>query len=140
MSNAHLLQGLPRVCVKRVECEINGSQRITVTITSFPAPCHIQWSAKSKDDDSFKPVDINAEEYKGTTVSFPHPVLVVTQKNQLNKKRHQIAVTNFIGKTVQDISGKKQYLIQLIVIKNHEQMVCILEKKLRDVYYYKWKI
>lgn len=81
----HIYNKVSLECVKRVEREINGSQRITVTITSFPAPCHIQWSAKSKDDDSFTPVDINAEEYKGTTVSFPHPVLVVTQKIKLIK-------------------------------------------------------
>lgn len=116
LSNAHLLQGVPSVFVKGVEGEKNGGRRITVTIISLPAPCHIQWSAKTKDDDSFSPIDINAEVYKGTLVSFPHPVLVVTQKDQLEKKCYQIEVTNFIGKTVQDISGKKQYFIQLIVI------------------------
>lgn len=57
-----------------------------MTITSFPAPYQIQWNAKSKDDDTFTPIDINAEEYDGTTVTFPNPVLVVRQRDQLEKK------------------------------------------------------
>lgn len=84
-----------------------------MTITSFPAPCQIQWNAKSKDDDTFTPIDINAEEYNGTTVAFPHPMLVVRQREN---NCYQIEVTNFIGKTVQTISGRKQYHIDLIVI------------------------
>lgn len=84
-----------------------------MTITSFPAPCEIQWNAKSKDDDTFTPIDINAEEYNGTTVAFPHPMLVVRQREN---NCYQIEVTNFIGKTVQTISGRKQYHIDLIVI------------------------
>lgn len=78
-----------------------------MSIKSFPAPCHVQWSAKSRDDSTFTPFDIYTEEYEGTTVSFPHPVLVVRQRNQLEKYCFQIQVTNFIGKTVQEISGKK---------------------------------
>lgn len=57
-----------------------------MTITSFPAPCQIQWNTKRKDDhDTFTPIDINAEEYDGTTVTFPHPVLVVRHRDQLEK-------------------------------------------------------
>lgn len=97
-----------------------------MTITSFPAPYQIQWNAKSKDDDTFTPIDINADEYDGTTVTFPNPVLVVRQRDQLEKKCYQIEVTNFIGKTVQTISGRKQYYIQLIVIVKFCQNVNIL--------------
>lgn len=57
-----------------------------MTIKSLPSPCHVQWSAKRKDDENFTPIDINTEEYKGTTISFPHPVLAVRQKDQLEKK------------------------------------------------------
>lgn len=87
-----------------------------MTITSFPAPCKIRWNAKSIDDDTFTPIDINAEEYDGTTVTFPHSVLVVRLRDQLEKNCYQIEVTNFIGKIMQTISGRKVYYIQLIVI------------------------
>lgn len=80
-----------------------------MTITSFPAPCQIRWNAKRKDDDTFTPIDINADEYNGTTVTFPHPMLVVRQRDQLENNCYQIEVTNFIGKIVQTISGRKQY-------------------------------
>lgn len=74
-----------------------------MTIKSLPAPCHIQWSANTKDDNSFTPIDTNAEEYKETTVSFPNSVFVVRQRDQPEEKCYQIEVLNFIGKTVQDI-------------------------------------
>lgn len=82
-----------------------------MTIESFPVPHHVQWSAKSKDEEIFTPININAEEYKGTTVSFPHPVLVVRQGDQLEKTCYQIEVANFIGKTVLEISCKKNPII-----------------------------
>lgn len=88
-----------------------------MTITSFPTPCQIQWNATSKNSDTFTPIDISAEEYDGTTVTFPHPVLVVRQRDQLEKNCYQIEVTNFIGKIVQTISGRKLYYIQLIIIE-----------------------
>lgn len=110
-------KGIPSVFSERVEDEKNGGRRIIVTITSFPAPCQIRWNAKSKDDETFTPIDINAEEYDGTTVTFPHPMLVVRQRDQLENNCYQIEVTNFIGKIVQAISGRKLYYIQLIIIK-----------------------
>lgn len=82
-----------------------------MTIESFPVPYHVQWSAKSKDEEIFTPININAEEYKGTTVLFPHPVLVVRQGGQLEKNCYQIEVANFIGKTVLEITGKNNPII-----------------------------
>lgn len=90
---------------EKTEDEQNGGQWITVTINSIPAPCHVQWSAKGKEENTFTPIDINAEEYKGTTVTLPYPVLFVRQKNQLENNCFRIEVTNFIGKTGQDIFG-----------------------------------
>lgn len=93
--------------MENIENESNGGLRFSVTIKSLPVPCHVQWIAKSKDDDNFTPIDIYSEDYTGSTVSFPHPVLVVKQRGQLEEKSFHIEVTNFIGKTVQEISGKK---------------------------------
>lgn len=104
--------------MEKTENENNGGQRIFVTIKSTPAPFHVQWSAKSqKEYDTFTPIDINAEEYKGTTVSFPHPMLFVRQKDQLQKNCFQIEVTNFIGKTVHEISGKTLNVLNLCLNK-----------------------
>lgn len=99
----------------RVDDEKNV-RRITLTIKSLPAPNKIQWNAKNKDDDTFTPININSKEYKGTTVSFPHPLLVVRQSDQLEKTSYKIEVINFIGKTVQSIPGKKQFFVLLKVI------------------------
>lgn len=110
-----------------------------MTITSFPAPCQIRWNAKSKDDDTFTPIDINADEYNGTTVTFPHPMLVVRQRDQLENNCYQIEVTNFVGKIVQTISGRKQYYPSNSYIKRSsihhplqnswisENLICITE-------------
>lgn len=100
---------------EQIEDNINGGHRITVTIRSLPTPWLIQWSARKKDDNSFKPIDINAREYKGSTVSFPHPVLVLSRRDQLEKYCFQIEVTNFIGKTMHEISGKEHQCTRLYV-------------------------
>lgn len=107
LGNAHLLQGVPSVYLDRIVDEENGDRWISMKIESFPAPCQIQWNAKSKDDGTFTPIDINAKEYKGTTVSFPNSLLVVRQSDKQEKTCYTIEVTNFIGKAVQDISSKK---------------------------------
>lgn len=102
-----LLKGRPSLLLEKQEDENTGRQRFTLTIQSFPAPCHIQWSAKVNDDDIFIPVDINAKEYKGTTEYLPHPVLVVNQGNQLEKYTYKIEVESFVGSTIEVFSGKK---------------------------------
>lgn len=107
ISKEHFLQGYPIIFLEKIEDKNNGRHSITVMIESLPAPYHVQWSSKNKDDEHYTPIDINTEEYEGTTVSFPHPVLVVRQKGQLEKNCFKIEVTNFIGKTVHEISGKK---------------------------------
>lgn len=82
----------------------------TVEITSIPSPCHAQWNVKSKGEETFTPLDVYAEEYHGSTNSLPHPMLVVTGKDQLEKNIYQIRVTNFVGSTVEEISGKTSNL------------------------------
>lgn len=97
--------GAPTVSVEKTEDAIDGGMWITVTIKSVPAPCHVQWSTKGKEEDTFNPININDEEYKETTVAFPHPVLFLRQKDQLENNCFRIEVKNFIGKTRLDISG-----------------------------------
>lgn len=101
-----IFEGKPNVFFERPMTKTDGSQRFSVTIKAIPAPCSVMWSSKTSDDDSFIPVDINACDYKGTTLSFPHPVLVLNEIEQLEKTTYQIEVANFIGKTVKQIPGK----------------------------------
>lgn len=79
-------------------------------ITSNPGPCHAQWNFKSKGEETFTPLDVNAEKYQGSTNSLPHPKLVIKEKDQLKKNTYQIKVTNFVGSTVGEISGKTSNL------------------------------
>eukprot|EP00105_Crassostrea_gigas_P007551 XP_011421835.1 PREDICTED: uncharacterized protein LOC105324463 [Crassostrea gigas] len=76
----------------------------TVEITSNPGPCHAQWNFKSRGEETFSPLDVNAEKYQGSTNSLPHPKLFIKEKDQLKKKIYQIKVTNFVGSTVEEIS------------------------------------
>lgn len=89
------------------KCEIkeNGSHYFTVTIKAFPAPCSVQWSKKKNEEGCFTPIDVNTEEYKGTSNSLPHPVLVVNSKKHLEDNCFLIEVSNFVGSTKETISG-----------------------------------
>lgn len=100
------LTDIPQVCLKRSENQ-DGSQVFTMVIKSIPAAYLAQWKVKGKDDDIFKLVDVNAEEYKGTSNSLPCPVLVVKKKEQLQNKRFHIEVDNFVGSRTTEISGRK---------------------------------
>lgn len=86
--------------------ENNDCICFTVEITSSPSPYHAQWNIKSKGDETFTALDVNAEEYQGSTNSLPHPTLVVLEKDQLEKNIYQIIVTNFVGSTIKEVSGK----------------------------------
>lgn len=55
--------------------------------------------------DSFKVIDINAAEYKGTSNTLPNPVLVIKQSEQLQTHCFQIEVQNFIGSRKKTITG-----------------------------------
>lgn len=76
-----------------------GSHYCTVTIKAFPAPCSVQWSKKTNEEDCFTPIDVNTEEYKGTLNSLPHSVLVVNSKKHLEDNCFQVEVSNFVGST-----------------------------------------
>lgn len=77
--------------------ESDGSQIFTVTITSIPAAYNIQWQVSENNSDMFTTLDENAEEYRGTSHSVPHPVLVVRLKEHLKNNKYQLEVQNFVG-------------------------------------------
>lgn len=85
----------------------NGRVCFTVTIQSIPAPDFAQWSIKEKSSDTFIPIDENVEEFKGTSHTLPHPVLVVNPKTNLDNYCFQIEIRNFIGCCKKITPGKK---------------------------------
>lgn len=93
--------------MKRLENR-DGCLVFTALIQSIPAAFHAQWKVKGNDDDTFKPVDVNAKEYKGTSNSLPHPVLIVEQKEEIQKQHFYIQVDNFVGSSKTEISSMKK--------------------------------
>lgn len=91
----------------RAENKENGSLLFKARIEAIPTPYHIQWSKRGTSNNSSTPVDVNAEEYKGTTSSLPDPVLVLNNKNELENNSYQITVTNFVGSTA--LLGKNNF-------------------------------
>lgn len=75
----------------------DGNHLIKVTIKSIPEPYFVQWSLKEKHTDVFKPIDVNTEKFKGTSNYLPHPVLIASHLDELEKYCFQIEVRNFIG-------------------------------------------
>lgn len=101
-----ILTDLPSICVERSE-NPDGSQTFTAIIDSVPAAYRAQWNVKDTDDETFTPIDVNAEVYKGTSSnSLPCPVLVVKQKTLSENKCFQIEVYNFVGRSITKISGR----------------------------------
>lgn len=84
----------------------DGSQSYTAMIDSVPAAYRAQWNVKYTDNDTFTPIDVNAEVYKGTSNSLPCPVLVVKQKKSSENKCFQIEVYNFVGRSITKFSGR----------------------------------
>lgn len=98
---------VPDVSFTRPEKKNNGSFWVPVTVQAIPAPNFVRWSIKENTCDAFVPIDENLEEFKGTSNTLPHPVLVVQPSNDLNNYCFQIEVHNFIGSCKKILSGKK---------------------------------
>lgn len=107
----HSLKGVPNVFMEEKKDMKNESQYFLVEIESNPIPCNVQWCTQSMDDDCLEPIDVNAEEYRGSTNCLPHPVLALRGKDQLKKKCFKLKVTNFVGSTVLDVISGKCVLI-----------------------------
>lgn len=91
-----------------MEWKDDGSLWVTVTIQAIPAPYFVRWNKKDKTCKTFVPINQNLEEFKGTSNTLPHPVLVVQPSIDLRNYCFQIEVHNFIGSCCRKILvGKK---------------------------------
>lgn len=97
--------GNPDVFLEKCVRKEDDSWWFTMKIKSIPSPCFVQWTVKEKEYDSFKEIDINADDYKGTSISLPYPVLVVKKSEQLQTSCFQIEVRNYIGSCKKSIRG-----------------------------------
>ncbi|XP_065927180.1 uncharacterized protein [Magallana gigas] len=105
-----IVLNIPEVIFANFDEKDDGTQWVTVTIKSIPEPILVQWRKREKNSNRFQPINVNAEEFKGSSCSFPHPVLVIKQREQLQLENStfQIKIQNFIGtckKTIQDLSN-----------------------------------
>ncbi|XP_061196858.1 uncharacterized protein LOC133205132 [Saccostrea echinata] len=111
ISNAVLLKlvgGTPKVLISSYEKDIETDRIICeVTIESFPGALKAEWRVQQTIEDDFQPTDIHDSTYTGSTVSLPHPVLIVHGFNKKQGQRFQIRVTNFIGEISEVIYDKQ---------------------------------
>lgn len=101
----NILTDIPEVILAKFDEKEDGTQWFTVTIKSIPEPFLVQWTKREKNSDMFQPININSKEFKGSSCSFPHPVLVIKQRKQLENFTFQIKIKNFIGTCKKTIQG-----------------------------------
>lgn len=75
----------------------DGDLCFTMKIKSALVPHLVQWKIKENNSKTFKPLDVNAVDYKGTSHSFPNPVLVIKHKPILETCSFELEVQNRIG-------------------------------------------
>lgn len=75
----------------------DGGVCIRMTVKSIPVPRCIKWSIKKNNSEPFQKINVNSPEYKGTSHAFPCPVLVVKDKEILEKCSFKIEVQNAFG-------------------------------------------
>lgn len=103
---------MPEVLLEKYDKKEDGSVWFTLTIKSVPVPHAVQWCMMGNNSETFEPINVNAAEYKGTSNTFPHPVLVIKHVEKMENYSFEIEVKNLIGKV------KKRFK----VIKNYSKM------------------
>lgn len=111
------LTGVPDIILGESKEESDGRQIFTFTIKSIPAPYNVQWQVSDNNSDMFTTLDENAEEYRGTSHSFPHPVLVVRLKELLKNNIYQIEVQNIVGGRRKKIPSMKCAYFKIVLKK-----------------------
>lgn len=108
---------MPDIFLEESKIESDGSQIFTVRIKSIPAAYNVQWQVSGNNSDKYTILDENAEEYKGSSHTLPHSVLVIRQKEQLKSNNFQIEVQNFIGGRRTKIPSMKCAYFKIVLKK-----------------------
>lgn len=111
-----------------------------VRIKSNPAPFFVQWYMKDKKSGTLQQMNVNDDEYKGTSYSFPCPMLVVKHKETLENYSFRIEVENIIGFTEKVIQGNtcnKSLIILLFqncsILKNNHHLILTIFKMIKSL-------
>ncbi|XP_062612407.1 hemicentin-2-like [Saccostrea cucullata] len=100
--------GKPMVQIGRPERdEKNDILVCKAAITSIPEATKAEWRIQQSKEDDFQPIDVHDANYRGSTVSLPHPVLIVRGYSNKQGQRFQISVSNFVGETREVILDKR---------------------------------
>lgn len=99
---------MPEVNLGKYDKKEDGSVWFTMTMKSVPVPHVVQWRMIGNDSETFEPINVNAAEYKGTSNTFPHPVLVIKHVEKMKNCSFEIEVKNLIGKIKKRIPGNKE--------------------------------
>lgn len=99
---------MPEVFLGKYDKKEDGSLSFTMTIKSVPVPNAVQWRMIENGSDTFEPINVNASEYKGTSNTFPHPVLVIKHVEKIENCSFEIEVKNLIGTVKKRIPGNKE--------------------------------
>lgn len=96
---------VPEVLLDNFKRQEDGRWRFTMTINSVPTPHYVQWSIKNTSE-TFQPLNVNAEEYKGTSSLFPHPVLIIQHIERQKSCVFELEVKNRIGRATKQMQGE----------------------------------
>lgn len=106
--NIFTLLGVPEVFLGEYDKKEDGRLWFTMKIKSVPVPHFVQWRIMENGSETFEPINVNAAEYKGTSNTFPHPVLVIKRVEIIENCSFEIEVKNLIGDVKKRISGNKK--------------------------------
>lgn len=112
------LIAVPEVLLDNFQRQEDGRWRFTMTINSVPTPQYVQWSIKNTSE-TFQPLNVNAEEYKGTSSLFPHPVLIIQHIERQKSCVFELEVKNRIGRATKQMQGKCYYYLHFFCSKGH---------------------
>ncbi|XP_056017067.1 neuronal cell adhesion molecule-like [Ostrea edulis] len=92
-----IVLGIPDIDVEGPAKQQNDVQIFTAVVRSIPSPTKVHWRVKLEGKRDWTQIDLNSEDYRGTSNSLPQPKLVVKRKKLMENHSFQIKVTNFIG-------------------------------------------
>lgn len=106
------LQGVPDVSLENYKEIEDGGLCFTMTIKSIPVPNYVQWKEKRNNSNTYELLNLNDAEFKGTSNSFPHPLLVLRHKETLNNYSFKIEVQNLIGTN----AGNNEIFVKIYIV------------------------
>lgn len=81
-------------------------------IKSVPVPNNVQWKEKKNNSKTYDLLNLNDAEFKGTSNSFAHPVLVLRHKETLENYSFKIEVQNLFGTN----AGKNEIFVKISIV------------------------